>query len=939
MRQTSRIAAGQPSRVCLVFLVAWVLAHQVAGAQTLTGTLSGTVKDEQGGVLSGAVVRVTSRELIGGERQTTTSDRGQWRLPVLPPGSYTLTVELLPRFKTHREEGISIGVGATIDRPVVLPLAGVAQSVLVEASPGDARDSGLSTRFGSDYLAAIPSRRYSMFDSLKSAPGVSPTSPASGTVNTVSVFGSAVNENMFLIDGTNFTCPCQGVSRAEPSVDVIKEVQVQSTGASVEYGNVQGAVFNVVTKQGSARFEYDASYYAQPSALTAQSVVVTPTNGTPSGYERVRYRDFTTNLGGPVRADRLWFFAGYQYLRDYDSQPGADPAFPRKYEQNKVFGKLTWRLTPSLQMMQSFHQEIWVNPTVPTRAVPFIATQRVHSRVPSMTFANITHVLSNNTVWEARVGRFLAYQDSDPSSGDYETPGHRDTVTGVSSVNSSMIGTVKFDRITGKAVLNRYQQRWLGADHHFRVGTQIERGEHRATHAFPGGVQYVDNNSAKFQAVSREPWILGGRFITAAVFASDSVALTDRITAEAGIRFDHSRAISQDLEGVDATGRPVDGFTGGLGSLYTWNVFSPRLGMTVKLDGSGRTVLRANYGRFNQGVLTGELDPIHPGVSTITTMAYNSATGGYTTFVSSVDPNRNLDLDRHTRTPHTDEYSLAVDRTITSQLTASVAYIRKTGSDFIGWTDTGGRYTEKTHPLPDGTTLQVFEVANTADRLFFLTNPDGPDKLFLKYDGFVVAMEKRLSKGWQASGSYTFSRAYGRQVASNAPAAEAQFSTIARPTSLTFGQDPNDLTNSAGRLPNDRPHVFRTNGVVHLPWQGIVVAANLQLFSGRPWAATAQVPLRQSGQQRIMIETRGSRRLSSQSLLDLRISKTLRLRSAGTIDLRLDVLNLLNDSAEEALQSDVLFNSAGQQNAAFGRHSVFMDPRRVMLSVRLNLGG
>jgi hypothetical protein len=108
----------------------------------------------------------------------------------------------------------------------------------------DAQGSGLETRFGHDYLENIPTRRFSMFDLIKSAPGVSPTSPSSGTVNTVSAFGSGVNENAFLIDGTNFTCPCQGVSRAEPSVDVIQEIHVQSTGASVEFGNIQGAVFN-----------------------------------------------------------------------------------------------------------------------------------------------------------------------------------------------------------------------------------------------------------------------------------------------------------------------------------------------------------------------------------------------------------------------------------------------------------------------------------------------------------------------------------------------------------------------------------------------------------------------------------------------------------------------------------------------------------------------
>ena len=66
------------------------------------------------------------------------------------------------------------------------------------------------------------------------------------------------------------------------------------------------------------------------------------------------YRDFTTNLGGPVRRDRIWFFAGYQYLRDYDSQPGTDPAFPRTYDQDKVFAKLTWQPKPGLQLLQSY---------------------------------------------------------------------------------------------------------------------------------------------------------------------------------------------------------------------------------------------------------------------------------------------------------------------------------------------------------------------------------------------------------------------------------------------------------------------------------------------------------------------------------------------------------------------------------------------------------
>ncbi len=594
-----------------------------------------------------------------------------------------------------------------------------------------------------------------------------------------------------------------------------------------------------------------------------------------------------------------------------------------------MFGKVTWRLKPSVQLMHSFHDEVWVNPTPPTLTTPFVTTQRVHATVPSTTFANLSQVLSENTVWEARAGRFVLHQDTDPSSGDRTTPFHRDQITGISSANAPQLGSLMLDRFTAKAVLHQYRTGWLGADHEFKVGSQFERGEHRLIQQFPGGVQFIDSRGAKFQAVYREPWIAGGVFYATAAFASHSITVKDRITADAGLRFDHSRAISPDFPALDAEGNETDTMREGAGTRYTWNVFSPRLGVSLKVSRDGRTMLRASYGRFNQGVLTGELDPTAPGLTTIRTMAYEDATGGYTRLVSEVDPKINLTLDPDTRTPRTDEYSIAIDHAILPRLAASVAYIRKRGGQFIGWTDTGGQYAAETRTLADGTVLPVQVLTNsTAARRFLLTNPD---YLFMHYDGLVVAVEKRLAKNWQASGSYTFSRAYGLQVTSNSAVAEPQFSTIARPSFLAFGQDPNDLTNAAGRLANDRPHVLRATGVVHLPWQRVLVAGNVQLFSGRPWAATTQVTLPQ-GSQRVLLEPRGSRRLSSQTLLDLRVAKTLTIRSAGTIDVRLDLLNLLNDHAEEALKSDVLTAST------FGQPAVFMDPRRAMVSVRLQLG-
>jgi hypothetical protein len=916
----------------VVVAAALVLPAGMASAQEVTGVLIGTVRDDQGAVLRGATVRVSSTALIGGAQTITTNEIGRLRFPALPPGSYSLDVQA-GGFGAYHEENIRIGVGATIERTVVLKVASLAESVVVEGAGSrmEARGSGFETRFGPEVITAIPVRRFSMFDFIRAAPGVSPTSPGSMSTNSVSAFGSGTNENVFLIDGTNFTCPCSGEARSEPGVDFIQDVQVQSVGASAEFGNMQGAVINVVTRQGSDRFQHDASYYGQAGRFTGQPVQLAyPGSGQrTSGYERVKYRDFTTNLGGPVVRDRLWFFTGYQHLRDYDSQPGTDPSFPRTYEQDKVFAKLTWRLAPGLHLLQSFHDEFWVNPELPTLVKPFEATQRRHASVPATTFGHLTHTLSSTTVWDARVGRFVFDRKDDPSSGNVTIPSHIDRVTGISSGAPQTFGGLLLIRTTVKATMTHFRPGLLGADHELKVGTQFERGEHQLTMIIPTGTRYSDDNGRPFQAISAAPSTTGGVFLTTAGFLSDSITIGDRLTINAGVRFDRSRAISQDLPALDAQGHETGTIVRGLGTLYTWNVWSPRAGVTMKLTRDGRTLMRASYGRFNQGVLTGELSPFHPAATPTTTMAYDGATRDYTTLVSVVDPRRNLRLDPATTSPRTDEYSIGVDREIGRGLSATMAYVRKDGSRFVGWTDVGGVYREETRTVPDGRRVPVLVIANsTADRRFVLTNPAGYS---LKYNGLVMAAEKRRSHGWQAFGSYTYSRATGLQPSSGATAAASQVSTIAGTPFLTFGQDPNTLTNARGLMPNDRPHMLRVMGSVDVPRTGVTLAANVQHFSGKPWAASAQISLPQ-GDQRILLETRGTRRLSSQTLVDLRLSKPINVGGSSRVELLVDVLNALNDTAEESLATDNLFSPT------FGRPTAFVDPRRAMFGVRLNLG-
>lgn len=901
-----------------------VLTASIASGQVLTGALSGTVIDESGAVLRDASVQVTSDALIGGRAVSTVNEKGQFRFPDLAPGSYTLLVEHAG-FALYREAEIRIGVADHLERRVILGVAALAESVVVEgASSVDPTRTGLASRVEHETLEYIPVRRYSMFDLIKAAPGISPTSPSSGQNNGVSAYGSGINESAYLLDGTNFTCPCSGGAAPQPDVDVIQEIQIDSVGASAEFGNIQGAVFNVVTKQGGNIFEYDASFYGQSDGLTSHPVALVCVRcSTPeSRYTRARYRDFTTHLGGPILRNRIWFFGGYQFLRDYDSQPGTDPKFPRTLQYDKIFAKVTWQITRSLRLQSSLHDEFWVLPERPTLSKPYETTVRTSGSQPTATFVNLTHVLSSTTLWDARVSRFTAPQESVPNSGDSTLPYRVDQATGLATGGAQSFGTFRLARTSVKASLSHYRTNLAGGDHEIKTGIQIEDGQHHGTAVFPGGVQYTDNNGQPFQAVFRDPATAGGEFITTGIFAMDSVRIGGGLTLNFGVRYDHSRAISPDLPALDATGTETGGMIGGLGTLYTWNVVSPRLGFAMKLTPSGRTVLRSNYGRFYGTILTGELG-IHPGQTPTTTARFDTTTGQYSRIISVVD-NSQQRIDPDTRAPHTDQFSVSVDREVSKRTGVTAAYVHKSGSDFVGSTDTGGRYEAQTRTLPDGRIFPVLALTNaTSDRRFLLTNPDG---FFMRYNGLMFALDKRWADRRQAIASYTLSRTTGLQSSNSTTPGGGQSSGGG-----AFGRDPNTLTNATGLLPNDRTHMLRVMGSTEIPKIGVMIAANFQYLTGQPWAATALVALPQSAAQRVLLESRGTRRLSSQRLLDVRLSKTVRFGDTGRIEVLLDVLNALNRRAEEGLVDDNLFS----QN--FARPNVFIDPRRAMIGVRLHL--
>ncbi len=133
-----------------------------------------------------------------------------------------------------------------------------------------------------------------------------------------------------------------------------------SLGATAEYGNVLGAVFNVVTRQGSNAFHGDANFYFQNQDLTSRNTTDAQDDGLP--YNRDKYHDGTVQLSGPIVKDKLWFFGSYQYQRDYQSFPGTPAEFPEKCEADRVFGKLNFQVNSKNRLMFAYHDDYYVIP-------------------------------------------------------------------------------------------------------------------------------------------------------------------------------------------------------------------------------------------------------------------------------------------------------------------------------------------------------------------------------------------------------------------------------------------------------------------------------------------------------------------------------------------------------------------------------------------------
>jgi len=904
------------------FVVALTLAGWIpaAYAQRTTGEISGKVIDESGLTLPGVTVTLRG-EAMPVAPTVVTSETGLYRFPVIPAGAYDIEFALAG-FGTAKYEAVRIAVGQTIDLNVTLKVSALNETLTVTGTTPvvNVTTSEVSTNYNREWVQSAPVRRFSYFDLINSAPGVSSTSNV-GQSTSAQVLGNSTNENQYQIDGTDIS------STPWPNTDAIEEVQVLSMGASAEYGNVQGAVFNIVTRQGTNAFHGDANTYFQSDATTGRNTTSAVDKGFP--YHRDKYRDATIQASGPFVPDKFWFFGSLQYQRDWDSQPGVDPNTPTENDSRRMFYKFNYAITPRHRLMHGYHNDFYFIPDIATSftAPSTVSISHGDNPTPNLVY---TGVLSDKTFMEARYSGFFLHSSVDPLQ------------EGVPSV-MTRIEDQDTGQITGGITAWNENRSW-------KWGTAVKvshmfdsflGGSHDVKTGFQNGVTGSDNlngpndvlttysvTGRTTTGITQLPYHQGAEAFWDGLYVDDTYRLS-RAVINVGVRYDHSRATFPSLPFLNAQGLPTGQMSEANDDVYSWNTFSPRVGLNYQVTSSGNTVVKAHYGRYYKALEPAEYRGAVPSISPAYSFTQDAA-GNRTNFVQT-SSNKNLLIDHDFKSAYNDQVMVQLEQQLVRDLGLQVNYIHKEGADYGAWQDIAGQYVQV--PYVDsvgidatGETVMVYKlVSNAADRVFLQTNPDGMN---MKYNGMTFTLTKRMSKNWQAVYSLVLSKAEGRIGSS----ARATSTTTQTSQAGTFGREtagPNDFVNTDGLLVGDRPVISKLQLSYRLPY-GILVATNMQYQSGRFYSRQIRVSgLGFPAAPTINMEANtGDRRVPAVEMIDLRAQKDFQLANSTNLGLFLDLLNLTNSDQSEGIASTLGTSSS------FGTGTRFVPPRRAMFGAK-----
>lgn len=966
-------------RIACVGAWLWCLSCVALPARAQTsaeGTIRGTIRDPQGGVLPGVTVEATSPAATRGQIVMSDAD-GSYRLLGLAPGEYTVSADL-SGFAKYERRGVLVRAGLNIGMDIDLALGAVSETVRVTAESPllEVHQPVQAVNISGDLQRSTPlSGRRDFSDFLEVTPGITARSLDQGNGAQVYMLrGSEIDNHVIQIDGADIGSFRQGLAGVYVglSPEAIRDTQVKTGGVDAAAPLGVGVIVNVATPSGTNRFSGGASIDYQPK----------PWNGTNagSGGQSASAMLLQTDaaLGGPVIKDRLTFFSTFRYadravgLARTESQLAAlstiDPSFApfdNGGRSQYSFLKMTAQFSPTQQVYAFIQRDF--NPEVaafPTDARPFnIAAfggdafagrwSSVWGRATTLRVLASFNDKSFNGSAAAFDGHTFQGPQQDTFSSSFVSSGRR--------VGSGLLG--QFTNTAGltvaptsKLVLQAdvsYFRRGLAGSHELQAGFLAEPRLANETR-----VLYANGGAALEQRALRVPTDLASGTITfmrrvfdAPVVVSSSRVAQDwgayvsdawkpsaRATITAGLRMD--RIIVDDrLYGL----RVQD-------SLET----GPRLGATYVLTRDDRNVVRVNYGRVADLPQPAYLPTAGGNPIGFTDFYDTDLDGAFETVLRSVPitPDRsNVRVDPQRHQPWIEEWIAGYRRQWPGELLMDASLVRRAYRDRPAAVEINRRI--------EGVAFVGYKDESLND-VFLLTNNTWNTQV---YSGLEFTVAKRTS-AVNLLGGYTrsFQHLDGTWVPGD-PASLIQPSTFPNDKGIGSirGNEIDSLSGTADtRSPAWQKHAMRI-AASWTPARRLLLATNVVLLSGPysgPIVTRIAAPDPQFGSPTVTLSngrlvsnplattlrfaypTRGEGQIKAPAIFiwNARIGHEIGSGSRR-LGFALDVFNVTNHAADQQFQpgGNQLYNTTNYAIAPDGsfRGQSRQPPRSAQLSIRL----
>ncbi len=595
----------------------FVLVAVAAHAQ-ITGSITGTVRDESGASLPGATVTVRGSRLPAGGRTATASPTGSYRVAALPPGVYEVEVSL-QNFRTALRKSVAVSIDQETRLDVTLT-AGLQEAVEVVAEVPlvDAKKSETSTLITQQAIDELPLNGREFVDLVKLVPGATPVTggDVGANLDQISIFGERAAALSFLVDGADNNDPLNGGPFIRYTQDSIKEFEVITTGYDAQYGRAQGGVTNIVTRSGANEVSGSAFLFYRDDSLDSSNV---PNQDAP---KLSRYQ-WGATVGGPIVKDKAFFFGTFEKLDETRgvnidrskipsfvasglATPGGVEDFNIAPTTDRLNGmiKLDFNLGSNQRLFvqanrsdQDVSGEI-SSPVLGTLALPSAAS--AVERTANAGIVRHTALLNPSTFLESSVsltkGRLGNNLDRE---GRFE-PILILLASGFQQTAAPFNG--KTDRTTKRFQLAQaltWNKAGWGGDHEFKVGWDfndidvtgfnnvVNDVEYSAAFLSPNAHAINEDlfrrlgfaqSAARFFLALPEP----GEELNVdmsdhswGTFVQDAWKMGHGVTLNLGLRYDHSSLFGNDNDN-----------------------FGPRIGVAWDVTQKGKTVLRADWGRF-----------------------------------------------------------------------------------------------------------------------------------------------------------------------------------------------------------------------------------------------------------------------------------------------------------------------------------------------------